>query len=56
MLIMTDEEPFAMIPGPAGTQLGSMHGFERSVTRAAALPLTFTLGEHGGTIVSGSAG
>ena len=33
--IMTVVEPFAIIPGPAGTQPGSMHGSEVSVTRAA---------------------
>ena len=34
--IMTVAEPFEMIPGPAGTQGGSIHGLDISPTLAAA--------------------
>ena len=33
--IITVAEPLAIMPGPAGTQLGSMHGVVVSLTRAA---------------------
>jgi len=56
LLIITVADPLAISPGPAGTQLGSMHGLDISETRAAPLLLIFTVGEHGGMIFSGIAG
>lgn len=39
--INTVGDPFAMMPGPPGTQPGSMHGVVMSVTRAAGrLPMS----------------
>jgi len=35
--IITVPDPLAIMPGPAGTQLGSEHGADVSVTRAAGL-------------------
>ena len=55
-LILTLDEPFVIIPGPPGTQGGSMQGLLWSMTRAAALLSIFTFGEHGGMIANGSAG
>lgn len=56
MLIFTVPEAFAIMPGPAGTQLGSMQGFDLSVILAAAFLSIFTLVEPGGMMSSGSAG
>lgn len=36
--IITVPEPIAIMPGPPGTQLGSMHGADVSATRAAGGP------------------
>lgn len=53
--IKTVAEPFAIIPGPAGTHPGNMHGRVVSVTRAAGkLPIN-TVGWPL-IIASGSAG
>ena len=56
LLTMTELEPLAMIPGPAGTHDGSMQILDMSDTRAAAMLLYFTLGDPGGMIASGRAG
>jgi len=56
MLILTDDDPIEIIPGPAGTQLGSMQGLDISDTRAAAFPSIFTLVEPGGMMSNGWAG
>lgn len=37
-------EPIAIMPGPAGTQPGNMHGADISVTRAAGTPPIRTFG------------
>ncbi len=37
MSIFTLDEPFEIIPGPAGTQGGNMQGLDMSVRRAAGL-------------------
>lgn len=42
--IITVLEPLEIIPGPPGTQPGSMHGRVMSVTRAAGAPPISTLG------------
>ena len=42
--IITVAEPLLMMPGPPGTQLGSMHGVDWSVTRAAGLFEIITVG------------
>src|SRR5262249_38986105 len=43
--IMTELEPFAIIPGPPGTHDASTHGVDWSVTRAAGrLPIS-TVGQ-----------
>src|SRR5690606_22922976 len=52
----TPVEPMAMIPGPFGTQLGSLHGSEMLPTTAACLPLIITVGTHAVTMVHGSGG
>ena len=54
--IITVVEPIAIIPGPAGTHDGSMHGVDMSVTRAAGIFPIITVGHPGGIIVSGSPG
>lgn len=54
--ISTEVEPLAIIPGPAGTQLGSMQGLVMSMTRAAGLLLIFTVNAPGGMMSSGSPG
>src|SRR5689334_5994851 len=41
--IITVAEPIEMTPGPAGTQLGCMHGSVMLPTVAASLPLIFTV-------------
>ena len=53
--IRTVAEPFAIIPGPPGTQLGKVQGLVVSVTRAAALPPINTVGSPL-MIAKGSAG
>ena len=55
-VIITLEEPMATMPGPAGTQLGSMHGVEMLPTMAAASELIITVGAVAETMVSGRAG
>lgn len=42
--IMTVADPFAIIPGPAGTQLGRLQGTVVSATRAAGEPPINTVG------------
>jgi len=42
--IKTVADPMAIMPGPAGTQPGSMHGADISVTRAAGAPPISTFG------------
>jgi hypothetical protein len=42
--IRTVIDPFMMMPGPAGTHVGSMHGAVISVTRAAGAPPIKTFG------------
>jgi hypothetical protein len=54
--IITVAEPMATMPGPAGTQVGSMHGCDMSVTRAAGTPPIITVGAPGGIMASGSGG
>src|SRR3954463_13266706 len=52
----TDVDPEMTIPGPAGTQPGSMHGMVWPVmTAAGRLPMS-TVGAPGGISISGSAG
>ena len=41
--ILTVADPLDIIPGPAGTHDGSMHGFVVSVTRAAGCPQILTV-------------
>lgn len=41
--IMTVADPFAIMPGPPGTQLGRVHGAVVSVARAAGEPAISTL-------------
>ena len=53
--IITVAEPLLMIPGPAGTQLGNMHGVDWSLTRAAGLFEIITVGVPL-MIVNGKAG
>ena len=43
LLIRTVAEPLATMPGPPGTQPGSMQGAVVSVTRAAGAPPTSTV-------------
>ena len=44
LLIMTAIEPFAIIPGPPGTQPGSMQGADLQVAVAAGLLPIMTVG------------
>jgi len=53
--IFTVAEPLAIIPGPLGTQAGSVHGAVTSVTRAAGILPIITFGAPV-TIASGNAG
>lgn len=52
----TVAEPLAIIPGPAGTQEGSVQGLDWSVIRAAAMPPILTVAAPGGMIARGRAG
>lgn len=45
-----------MMPGPAGTQPGNMHGIVIELTVAAGRPPIITVGAPGGMICSGSPG
>jgi len=42
--ISTVIDPFMIMPGPPGTQAGSIHGEVMSVTRAAGVPPISTVG------------
>ena len=42
--IITEDDPFAMIPGPPGTQTGIVQGCVISVTRAAGIFPIITFG------------
>lgn len=42
--IITEDEPFATIPGPPGTHVGIMHGLVMLVTTAASRKLILTVG------------
>ena len=53
---MTVVEPIETMPGPAGTQLGSMHGVVMLVTTAAGRLPIITVGMHLPTIASGMGG
>lgn len=54
--MITDVEPWITMPGPPGTQLGSMHGIVWLVIKAAGRFPISTVGAPGGTSMSGSAG
>lgn len=54
--IMTVTEPFAIIPGPAGTHGTSVQILVISVARAAGILPISTVGAHGDKIGSGNAG
>lgn len=56
ILILTDIDAFMIMPGPAGTQEGSMQGLDRSVCRAAGFLSILTFVDPGGTMSNGSAG
>lgn len=54
--IFTVADPMEIMPGPAGTQLGSEQGADMSVCRAAGLFSIMVEVDPGGMIASGSAG
>ncbi len=54
--INTVGEPWMIMPGPAGTQPGSMQGIVWSEMRAAGMPPIITVGSPGGMIISGKPG
>ena len=56
MSIFTLDEPFEIIPGPAGTQGGSMQGLDMSVRRAAGLLSILVVTDPGGMMFSGNGG
>jgi hypothetical protein len=49
-------DPLAIMPGPAGTHVGRIHGCDMSDTRAAGSMSISTVGAHGGMMASGSGG
>lgn len=54
--IVTVIEPIAIMPGPAGTQLGNEQGADIVVTVAAIMLLIITVGQHEITSASGKPG
>ena len=46
--IITEEDPFEIIPGPAGMHAGRTHGAVLSVSRAAGCPPMSTVGSPAG--------
>lgn len=55
-MTMTVAEPLAIMPGPPGTQPGSMQGRDWLVTTAAAILPIFTMGTVAETMVRGRPG
>lgn len=55
-LMITVADPLAIMPGPPGTQDGSMHGLVIEVTTAAGRLLIITVGTHCISMSSGSGG
>lgn len=56
LAMRTVGEPMRIIPGPPGTQPGSMHGIVWPVMIAAGMLPINTVGAPGGMSISGSAG
>ena len=53
---ITDVEPIAIIPGPAGIHEGNIQGKDVSITTAAGIFPTITVAAPGPLIDNGSAG